>query len=174
MSSTVQASISHHPNRVLSLVSGWGVWRNNAVPYPPPGYRSVGVTCGWVRGSVSLTLPILVGCMVFSNSSKKPYTPLQNFGTRQRAFVPLHTRCVQQVTPIEHAPLLGRGCFFSASPKKYTPRQNGLARTCVHVLPVCTRSLQDGDPIEPGYRYDSSSPMGKNGCPNPCILPPSG
>jgi hypothetical protein len=31
----------------------------------------------------------------------RPPTPLQSFGTRLRASYPLHTRCVQQVPPLE-------------------------------------------------------------------------
>jgi hypothetical protein len=32
----------------------------------------------------------------------------------------------------------------------HPPLWGGLARTCVHVLPVCKRNVQDGDSIEDG------------------------
>ena len=47
---------------------------------------SMGVTCGSVRGPGSLILPILVGFVVFSTSSKTQQTPRQSYGTQLRVF----------------------------------------------------------------------------------------
>jgi hypothetical protein len=85
-----------------------------------------------VREPGSRTLPVLVGCIVFSTKSKKLYTPLQSFGTQQRALFPLHTRCVQQVNPVApvevcgnlvpaRSPLEWGVCFFGVAEKTYTP-----------------------------------------------------
>jgi hypothetical protein len=61
----------------------------------------MGVTCGCVRAPGSLTLPILVGCIVFSTSSKTQYTPRQSCGTRLRAVFAVRNQHTVQVTPVE-------------------------------------------------------------------------
>jgi hypothetical protein len=54
--------------------------------------RSAGVPCGCVREPGSLTLPFRMGCMFFSTSSKKTYTPPEWSSTRLRAVFPVCKR----------------------------------------------------------------------------------
>ena len=61
----------------------------------------MGVTCGSVREPGFLTLPILVGFLVFSTKSKKQETPRQNCGTRLHAFFAVRKQHPTQVKPVE-------------------------------------------------------------------------
>jgi hypothetical protein len=54
-----------------------------------------------MREPGSFTLPILVGFVVFSTSSKKQQTPLQSCGTLLRAFFAVRKQSPPQVTPVE-------------------------------------------------------------------------
>jgi hypothetical protein len=86
---------------------------------------STGVTSGSVREPGSLTLPFGVGCMVFSTKSKKPYTPLEWAGTRQRAVFAVRNQHTVQVKPVEgpcpHTPCGQQGLF-----KRYCPQSPAL------------------------------------------------
>jgi hypothetical protein len=67
----------------------------------------MGVTCGGVREPGSRTLPILVGGIVFSTTSKNQQTPRQSRGTRLHAFFAMRKQHTKQVTPVEgHSPPL--------------------------------------------------------------------
>ena len=67
----------------------------------------MGVTCGCVREPGSLTLPILVGFVVFSTKSKKQQTPLQSCGTQLRVFFTVRKQHTKQVKPVEGGNPLG-------------------------------------------------------------------
>ena len=84
-------------------LNGFIPWQS---PHPKPPYGtgftpSMGFTCRCVREPGSRTLPILVGCIVFSTTSKKQYTPLQSCGTQLRAFFTVRKQHTIQVKPVE-------------------------------------------------------------------------
>jgi hypothetical protein len=66
-------------------------------------YHSTGVTCGCVREPGSLTLPILVGFVGFSTSSKNQQTPRQSCGTQVRVFFAMRKQYTIQVKSVEGA-----------------------------------------------------------------------